>query len=81
MTHLCYLVFLLILVEQPEAYGHFLAVPPVNIMPSYRVCPPTEEILHQIRRNISEALSELLSGLVSECGDGLWYRVALVTST
>ena len=50
MTYLCDLVLLLILFEQPVAHApdHFLAVPPVNIMPSYSVCPQTEEILHQI---------------------------------
>ena len=55
MTYLCDLVLLLILFEQPVAHApdHFS---PVNIIPSYGVYPQTEEILHQIRRNISDAL-------------------------
>ena len=81
MTYLCCLTLLLVLVKQPKAYGHFLAVPPVNIMSSYRVCPEMKEILHHFRRNISITLSELLSGSISECGDGLWYRVAYLDMT
>ena len=41
----------------------------------------TEEILHQIRRNISNTLSKLLSGPVPECGDGIWYRIAYLNTT
>ena len=54
MNYLHDLVLLLVLFEQPVAHapGLFLAVPMVNIMPSYKACPQTEEILHQIRRNI-----------------------------
>ena len=82
MGYLLNLALLFILSQQPVAHapghGQFLAVPPVNIMPSYRVCPETEEILHEIRRNITDTLSELFSSSVPECahGDGLWYRVA-----
>ena len=48
MTYLRDLVLLLILFDQPVAHAPdpFLAVPPVNIMPSYGACPQTEEILH-----------------------------------
>ena len=80
MTYLRDLVLLLIILEQPVAHapGHF---PPVNIMPSYSVCPQTEKILHQTRRNISNTLSKLFLFLVPECGDGLWYRVAYLNMT
>ena len=73
MTFVHHLALLLTIIEQVAvAQGHFLAVPPVNIMPSYRACPQIEEILHQIRRNISDTL-RLFSDSVPECGDGLWY--------
>jgi hypothetical protein len=69
------------IVEQPQALvqGQLLTVPLVNIVPSYRACPQTEEILDQIRRNITVTLNELFS--VPECGDGLWYRVAYLNMT
>ena len=77
------LVLLLTIIKQLLVQGQFLAMPPVNTVPSYRVCPATEDILHQIRRIITDTLSELFSGLssVSECGDGLWYRVAYLNMT
>ena len=80
MGYLLDLAFLLILFQQPitHAPGQFLAVPPVKI---YRACPETGEILHQIRRNIKDTLSEFFSSSVSECGDGLWYRVAYLNMT
>ena len=71
MTYLSDLV-LLILLEHPLVHGHFLAVPTVNLVPTYRVnCPEIEEILQQIRRNINDSLGELFSTSVPECGNGL----------
>ena len=83
MTYLSDLVLLLILLQHPLVHGHFLAVPTVNLVPNYRAnCPEIEKILQQIRRNISDSLGELFSTSVSECGNGLWYRVAyIITST
>ena len=80
MAYLLDLALLLILFHQPVAHapGQFLAVPPVNI---YRTCPETREILHQVRRNITDTLSELFSSSVPECGGGLWYRVAYLNMT
>ena len=41
-----------------------------------------EEILQQIRRNISDSLGELnFFYLSSECGNGLWYQVAYLNMT
>jgi hypothetical protein len=76
-------LLMLTIVEQLQALvqGQFLAVPPVNIVPNYRACPQTEEILDQIRRNITVTLNELFSSSVPECGDGLWYRVAYLNMT
>ena len=81
MTYLSDLVLLFILLEHPLVHGHFLAVPTVNIISSYRACPEIEEILQQIRRNISDSLDELFSTSVPECGNGLWYRVAYLNMT
>ena len=82
MTYLSDLVLLLILLEHPLVHGRFLAVPTVNLVPNYRAnCPEIEEILRQIRRNISDCLSELFSTSVPECGNGLWYRVAYLNMT
>ena len=82
MTYLSDLVLLLILLEHPLVHGCFLAVPTVNVMPSYRAnCPEIEEVMQQIRRNISDSLSELFSTSVPECGNGLWYQVAYLNMT
>ena len=81
MTYLSDLVLLLILLEHPLVHGRFLAVPPVNLVPSYRACPEIEEILQQIRRNISDSLGELFSTSVPECENGLWYRVVYLNMT
>ena len=81
MTYLSDLVLLLILLEHPLVHGRFLAVPTVNVIPSYRACFEIEEILQQIRRNISDSLGELFSTSVPECGNGLWYRVAYLNMT
>ena len=81
MTYLSDLVLLLILLEHPLVHGRFLAVPTVNVIPSYRACPEIEEILQQIRRNISDSLGELFSTSFPECGNGLWYRVAFLNMT
>ena len=82
MTCLHYLVPLLILFEQPVDQGHGqLVIPTVNIVPSCRACPEVDEILQQIRSNISDILNEFDIQVVSECGDGLWYRVAYLNMT
>ena len=82
MNYLRDLVLRLILFEHPLVHGCFLAVPPVNVIPSYRAnCSEIKEILQQIRRNISDSLDELFSTSVPECGNGLWYRVAYLNMT
>ena len=60
MTYLSDLVFLLILLEHTLVHGRLLAVPTVNLVPSYRAnYPEIEEILQQITRNITDSLGEL----------------------
>ena len=82
MTYLSDLVLLLILLEHPLVHGRFLVVPTVNAChTTFRACPEVEEILQQIRRNISDSLGELFSNSVPERGNGLWYRVAYLNMT
>ena len=82
MTCLHYLVLLLILFEQPVDQGHGqLIIPPVNIVPSCGAHPGVDEILQQIRSNISDILNEFDIQVVPECGYGLWYRVAYLNMT
>ena len=73
MTYLSDLVLLFILLEHPLVHGRFLTVPTVNVIPSYRACPEIEEILQQIRRNISDSLGELFSTSVPKYGNSVWY--------
>ena len=82
MTCLHYLVLLLILFEQPVDQGHGqLVIPPVNIVPGCGAHPGVDEILQQIRSNISDILNECDMQVVPECRDGLWYRVAYLNMT
>ena len=82
MTCLHYLVLLLILFEQPVDQGHGqLVIPTVNIVPSCGAHPGVDEILQQIRSNISDILNEFDMQVVPECGGGLWYRVAYLNMT
>ena len=75
-------MLLLILFEQPvdQGYGQ-LIIPTVNIVPSCGAHPGVDEILQQIRSNISDILNEFDIQVVPECGDGLWYRVAYLNMT
>ena len=82
MKRLNYLVLLLTLLEQPVDQGHGqLVMPPVNIVPSHRACPDIDEILQQIRSNISDVLNEHNVHVALECGDGPWYQVAYLNMT
>ena len=81
MTYLYYFILLVILMEQSVAHDQ-LVMPVVNI-PHYGACPEAEEhkgILQQVRRNINNNLGQLF-GILPECGDGLWYRVAYLNMT
>ena len=70
-------LFCISVLLQPAVHGH-LTMPIVNV-PSPRVCPEVDELLQQIRSNITDVLSK--RDIVSECGDGLWYRVAYLNMT
>ena len=48
MIYLRDLVLLLILYEHPLVHGRFLAVPPVNLVPSYRACSEIERLWETI---------------------------------
>ena len=88
MTCLHYLVLLLILFEQPVDQGHGqLVIPTVNIVPSCGAHPGVDEILQQIRSNISDILNEFdilnkhYIQVVHECRDGLWYQIVYLNMT
>ena len=81
MKNFHYLVLLLILFEQPVDQGHGQLVIPVVNVPSCGAHPEVDEILQQIRSNISDILNEFDIHELPECGDGLWYRVAYLNMT
>ena len=82
MKNFHYLVLLLILFEQPVDQGHGqLVMPVVNVVPSCGAHPEVDEILQQIRSNISDVLNEHNIHVALECGDGSWYRVAYLNMT